>query len=142
MGNIDGIIWLRVMYHLNKINLFATSCYRVLLGVRRSDKTPNDVILAAVHMQPLINIIHQPQLGCLGHVLRRHEREPARILALYTSEHGKTGRGKLSTKYLKQTASFLSSTPEHVTADHIAKWANNKQEWHDSTAAYCLGGDD
>ncbi len=31
---------------MNKVNSLATSCYRVLLGVGRLDKTPNNEILS------------------------------------------------------------------------------------------------
>ena len=124
-----------------KINSFATSCYRVLLGVGRLDKVPNDEILHRVGKPPLINAVRRRQLGWLGHVLRRDEREPARIFALYIPEHGKPGRGKPPLTYLKQSATLLSNAPDQVTADHIAKWATNKKTWHDRTAAYHEGGD-
>ena len=94
------------------------------------------VLINTVYKPPLINTVYKRQLGWLGHVLRRDEREPARIFALYTPEHGKPKAGKPPLTYLKQTARLLSSNPEQVTADHIAKWANSKKEWHDRTAAY------
>jgi hypothetical protein len=121
---------------MSKINSFATSCYRALLGVGRLDKIANNEILTRVGKPPLINTVRRRQLGWLGHVLRRDEREPVRIFALYIPEHGNPGRGKPPLTYLKQTASLLSSTPDQVTVDHIAKWANKRKEWHDRTAAY------
>ena len=77
-----------------KINSFATTCYRVLLGVKWSDRVPNEDILANVGRRPLVNEVRRRQLGWLGHVLRRHEDEPAAIFARNVPEHGTAKRGK------------------------------------------------
>ena len=76
------------------------------------------------------------QLGWLGHVLRRDGREPAKIFALYVPEHGRPGPGKPPTDYLRQVATLISSTPELVTAEHVEELANDKDKWHERTAAY------
>ena len=68
------------------------------------------------------------QLGWLGHVLRRHEDEPAAIFALYVPEHGTAKRGKPPLTYLKYIASLLTDNPEHLTAEKIAKLANDRAE--------------
>ena len=119
-----------------KLNAVATSCYREILGIRRLDRVPNDDILALVGRHPLINTVHRRQLGWLGHILRRDDREPGYIFALYTPEHGKTGRGRPPTTYLKQTASLLTSDPKGMTADQIALLAKNDKEWSKRVAAY------
>ena len=66
----------------NRLNAVATSCYRELLGIRRLDRVPNDDILALVERHPLINTVRRRQLGWLGHILRRDDREPGYIFAL------------------------------------------------------------
>ena len=47
---------------------------------------------------------------------------------IYTPEHGKTGRGRPPTIYLKQTASLLTFDPKGMTADQIALLAKNDKE--------------
>ena len=41
----------------SKINTFATSCCRELLGISRLDRVPNEQILATAKCQPLINTV-------------------------------------------------------------------------------------
>ena len=120
----------------SKIYSFATSCYRVLLGISRLDRVPNEDILATVGRRPLINSVRRRQLGWLGHVLRRDEREPARIFALYTPEHGKAKQGKPPNIYLKQIASLLFEDTKDVTTSNIIELANNKTAWGRRTAAF------
>ena len=74
---------------------------------RRLDHVPNEDILPTVGRRPLINSVRRRQLGWLGSDLRRDEREPAKIFALYTPEHGKAKQGKPPNTYLKQIASLL-----------------------------------
>jgi hypothetical protein len=83
-----------------KINAFATSA----TGRGAPRQVPNEEILTRVGKPPLINTVRRRQLGWLGHVLRRDEREAARILELYIPGHGKPARGKPPLTYLKQTA--------------------------------------
>jgi hypothetical protein len=101
----------------SKINSFATTCYRALLGLKWSDRVPNEDIRVKVGRRPLINEVRRRQLGWLGHVLRRHEDEPAAIFALYVPEHGTAKRGKPPLTYLKQIASLLTNNPEHLTVE-------------------------
>lgn len=120
----------------SKINSFATSCYRALLGISRLDRVPNEDILATVGRRPLINSVRRRQLGWLGHVLRRDEREPAKIFALYTPEHGKAKQGQPPNSYLKQAATLLFGDSKEITPKNIIELANNKAAWGRRTAAF------
>jgi hypothetical protein len=92
-----------------KINSFATSCYRALLGVGRLDKVPNDEILHRVGKPPLINAVRRRQLRWLGHVLRRDEREPARIFALYIPEHSKAIQKRIKNTLSPLCVAFMNA---------------------------------
>ena len=73
----------------NKLNAFATSCFRVMLNIKRLDHVSNAQIYNMTKTQPLINKVKQRQLGFIGHVLRMPAEEPARTYALYVPTHGK-----------------------------------------------------
>jgi len=73
----------------NKINAFATSCYRIMLNIKRLDRVSNAQIYEMTSTCPLINTVKQRQLRFLGHILRMPEEELCRIYALYVPTHGK-----------------------------------------------------
>ena len=79
----------------NQINSFATSCYRIMLSIRKLDKVPNSTVLERVNEPPLLNDLHSHQLRKLSHSLRLSADEPAKIFALYepAPAHGKEKRG-------------------------------------------------
>ena len=62
----------------NKINAVATSCYRIILGIKRLGRVKNTQIHETTNTQPLINPVRQRQLCFLGHILRMPEDEPCR----------------------------------------------------------------
>ena len=62
----------------NKINAFATSCYRVMLNIKRIDHVLNTTVYSMTKTVPLIHLVRHHQLKCLGHILRMSKEEPAR----------------------------------------------------------------
>ena len=73
----------------NKINAFATSCYRVMLNIKRIDHVLNTTVYAMANTVPLIHLVRHRQLKFLGHILRMSKEEPARRYALYILTIGK-----------------------------------------------------
>ena len=67
----------------NKINAFATSCYRVMLNIKRIDHVLNTTVYSMTNTVPLIHLVRHRQLKFLGHILRMSKEEPARRYALY-----------------------------------------------------------
>ena len=57
----------------SKINAFATSCYRIMLNVKRKDHVPNSMIYSKSNTEPLIHHVLNRQLRFLGHILRLPE---------------------------------------------------------------------
>ena len=55
----------------NKINSFATNFYRIMLGIRKSDRIGNDAIYKEVQEHPLVHTVQQRQLSWLDHALTR-----------------------------------------------------------------------
>jgi hypothetical protein len=117
----------------NKINSFATNCYRYLLGIKRTDHIPNETIYEMVEKGPLIQTIRRRQLGWVGHSLRRPgDDEPAKIFALYEppndlSTHKQRGRPTLT--YRHQIASLIKTTPKLLTNFEMEKMTNKEKEW-------------
>ena len=84
----------------SKINAFATSCYRIMLGISRRDHVTNYSIFSMTNSEPLVYCVKKRQLRFLGHVLRLPEEEPARSYALYIPPHGKRRPGRHRTSYI------------------------------------------
>ena len=53
----------------NKINAFATSCYRITLGIKRLDRMRNTQIHEITNTQSLINTVMQRKLRFLGRIV-------------------------------------------------------------------------
>ena len=78
----------------NKINAFATSCYRVMLNIKRIDHVLNTTVYSMTNTVPLIHLVRHRQLKFLGHILRMSKEEPARRYALYIPTIGKRRPGR------------------------------------------------
>ena len=79
----------------NKINAFATSCYRVMLNIKRIDHVLNTTVYFMNNTVPLIHLVRHRQLKFLGHILRMSKEQPARRYALYIPTIGKGRPGDL-----------------------------------------------
>ena len=53
----------------NKISAFATSCYRVMLNIKRIDHVLNTTVYSMTNTVPLIHLVRHRQLKFLGHIL-------------------------------------------------------------------------
>ena len=53
------------------IDSFATNCYRIMLGIKHTDKTPNDEVYQLTQQIPLSVKIVKRKLTWIGHMLRR-----------------------------------------------------------------------
>ena len=123
--------WIICSTMANKINSFATSCYRIMLGIRSLDKVRNDHVYNSVGEQPLLVSVQQRQLRWVGHALRRDDMEPARIFALYEPGErlGKAAPGAPPTSYKHYIASLLTSAPKDLSAAQISDMASNRKQW-------------
>ena len=92
--------WVISQYMENKINAFATSCYWVMLNIKRIDHVLNTTINSMTNTVSLIHVVRDSQLKFLGHILRMSKEEPARRYALYIPTIGKWRPGRPHTSYL------------------------------------------
>jgi hypothetical protein len=112
------------------LNSFATSCYRIMLGIKRLDKISNSTIYETVKQEPLVQTLQRRQLRFIGHCLRRNSNEFTNIYALYTPKpgHGKRKRGRPRLNYPDYVARLINND-EPPTIDEIRKTAANRKEW-------------
>ena len=111
----------------NTINAFATSCYRIMLGIKHLDRVSNSVVYKEVNQYPLILDVRKRQLKFLGHILRMEDCEPACTYALYVPPHGKHRRGRQHINYLSYIQGILPI--EEITPEGIRHLASNRQDW-------------
>ena len=79
----DAPIWTCLLHTINmenKINDLATSCYRIILGIKRLDRVRNIQIHETTNTQPLINIIRHRQRCFFGHILNECGMGPLLVL--------------------------------------------------------------
>ena len=115
----------------NSINAFATSCYRIILGVIRLDRITNNEIYRRTAEEPLMSTIRARQLMWIDHLLRRDKFEPARELALYEPQPrlGKSKQGQPSITYKHEIASLLKAQPELMTTTTLENAEANRENW-------------
>ncbi|KAI8509483.1 hypothetical protein Bbelb_133310 [Branchiostoma belcheri] len=111
----------------NKLNAFATSCYRVMLNIKRLDHVSNAWIYKLTNTRPLITMVRQRQLRFLGHALRMPVGEPCRTYALYVPTHGKRRPGRQRLDYLGYVRNLLGDTEGDLRPEDIAKLAADRQ---------------
>ena len=104
----------------SKINAFATSCYRIMLNIKRKDHVPNTMIYSMPNTEPLIHHVRNRQLRFLGHILRLPEEEPASRYALYIPPHGNWRPECPRTSYLAYIQWLLGYEEGSIQADQIA----------------------
>ena len=113
----------------SRINAFATSCYRIMLSIRRTDHVPNTTIYAMTMTTPLFNRVKSRQLRFLGHILRLPDEEPARQYALYTPPHGRRKAGRPRTLYLTYIQRLLGDHEDILQEKQIATLAKDRRAW-------------
>ena len=103
--------WVLTKDQVNKLNVYARTCYRIMLGISQSEAhMTNSRLYKLTGERPITAVIRERQLQFIGHCLRMPRDEPANIYALYTSEIATTHRrGRPNRTYLDQVAD--TSTP-------------------------------
>ena len=125
----------------DKINAFATSCYRVMLNVKRTDHVQNATVYSMTNTVPLIHLVRHRQLKFLGHILRMSKEEPARRYALYVLTIGK--KRDLIDHVLHTLPMYkdcLGTMKEQCKEQQIAALADDRRAWRNLVVA-CSAAD-
>ena len=122
----------------SQLDSFATSCYRYMLNIKRTDHVRNEEVLKAVGQPPLSTIAKSRQLSWLGHTLRSDIDGIPRRYALYWPSHGKRKRGRprlLYHTYVEHLTGKGSIEEINIAAQNRDGWRNLVFGCCNSTAA-------
>ena len=121
---------------MKKLDVFARTSYRIMLGIRQSeDHIRNDELYKKCVQRPIRELVRERQLKFIGHCLRLNQEEPANIYALYKSEVGQNPVGRPKETYLDQISRYVTTDKRSkLTVDEIAKKARDKSEWYQIVA--------
>ena len=81
------------------MNSFATSCYRVVLSIKRTDRIRNDRMLDTHNRRNFADLLRERQLRTLGHWLRKEDSSFEKYL-IYTTNRGKNRGGRRRPTYV------------------------------------------
>ena len=130
--------WALTAKQTQKLDVFARTCLRIMLGVNQADaRMTNAKLYKLTDSRPIAVIIRERQLQFIGHCLRMDAEEPANFYALYkgtaiTTHH----RGRPRESYVSQIAKHLWKDKEAKLAEiEIRKYAAKKEEWKTLIAA-------
>ena len=124
----------------NKLNAFATSCYRVMLNIKRIDHVLNTTVYSMTNTVPLIHLVRHRQLKFLDHILRMSKEEPARRYTLYIPTIGKRRPGRPRTSCLNYVQRLLGDNEGAMQEQQIAAFADDRRAWRNLVVA-CSAAD-
>ena len=108
---------------------FATSCYRIMLEIKRQNCISNNAIYSMTDTEPLVYYVKKRRLGFVEHNLRLPEEEPATWYAFYVPPHGKWTPGRPHTSYITYLQRLLGYHDVDISADEIATLAVDRCVW-------------
>ena len=121
--------WIIPPEKMQVLDSFATSCYRIMLNVKKHQHITNAEIYRRAGEQPLSKRIITQQLTWVGHMLRRDEEEPIRIYALYYPKSlGKKKQVRQALDFCTYVSDLRCSTLT-LTEDEIVKTASDRAQW-------------
>ena len=124
--------WILTETSNEKLDIYARTCYRIMLGIKQSrDHVTNQSLYQLTGQVPLRETIRERQLKFTGHCIRMPKDEPANRFVIYESRIKSSLRpGAPRTTYLNQISShILQSGEKSLEAGEIRKMAVNKSEW-------------
>ena len=124
----------------SEINAFGTSCYRIMLNIKRIDRVSNAKIYDLTQTAPLVENVRTRQLRFLGHVLRMPDDEPCKEYALYIPPHGKRKPGRQRTLFLRYIQHLLGDTDNMIGPGKLSELAQDRCGWRKLVVA-CSAAD-
>ena len=101
------------------------------LGISPLDRITNEEVHKRVDQKPIVVTMRQRQLRWLGHALRRNEKDPANIFALYEPSKtlGQTKRGRPVLNYVSYIIGLLFPNKNDVSINEVVNLANDRKLW-------------
>ena len=113
----------------SEMNAFGTSCYRIMLNIKRIDRVSNAKIYDLIQTALLVENVRTRQLRFLGHVLRMPDDEPCKEYALYIPPHGKRKPGRQRTLFLRYIQHLLGDTDNMIGPGKLSQLAQDRCGW-------------
>ncbi len=116
----------------NKLDVFARTCYRIMLGInQKKDRLTNVELYKRVgHQRPVHEIVRERQLRFTGHCLRLPAEKPANLYMLYEYKiNTKPKLGWPRHTFLKQISNYLVWSAFSPPVEEIFRYAKNKSDW-------------
>ena len=113
----------------SEISAFGTSCYRMMLNIKRSDRVSNATLYDLTRPVSLVENARTRQLRLLGHVPRMPDDEPCKEYALYIPSHGKRKPGRQRTLFLSYIQHLLGDTDNMIGPDKLSELAQDCCGW-------------
>ena len=113
----------------DQINAFGTSCYRIMLNIKRIDRVTNAHIYSLTNTSPLIDRVRVRQLKFLGHILRLPDEELCKLYALYIPTHGKRRRGRQRTLFPRYIQHLFGDTNDMLSQGQLTSMAQDRCNW-------------
>ena len=129
--------WVMTPPLAHKLDVFARTCYRLMLDIRQSDvHMTNQELYRRVGAINISSQVKARQLQFTGHCLRMPIDEPANIYALYSSRIANRRDAKTAHSYVDQIANHLCKDKQlKITADEITRYAQDRLQWSSFVAA-------
>ena len=126
------VSWVLTETLLKKLDVYARTCYRIMLGIRQSDvHMRNEELYKKCAQRPIRELVRERQLKFIGHCLRMDKEEYTNIDALYKSDVGQNPVGRPKETYFDQISKYVSADKRtKLTGDEIARKARDKSEWY------------
>lgn len=120
--------WVLTEMLMKKLDVFARTCYRIMLGIRQSDDhMKNEELYWKCAQRSIQELIRERQLKFVGHFLQMDIEEPANIYALYKSEVGQNPVGRPRDTCLDQISGYVSSEKcVKLSVEQISRKARGK----------------
>ena len=124
--------WILTEALTEKLDIFARTCYRIMLGIKQSrDHVTNERLYQRVNQVPIREMIRERQLKFTGHCIRMPTDEPINRFVLYESKVRPSLRpGAPIRTYRQQISSHLLPGEKALEATEIWKIAVNKSSWN------------
>ena len=125
--------------HGKQNNAFATSCYRVMLNIKRIVHVLNTTVYSMTNTVPLIHLVRHRQLKFLGHILRMSKEEPARRYALYIPTIGKRRPpSRPRTSYLTYVQRLLGDNEGAMQEQLITALGDDRRAWRNLRSRWMI----
>ena len=117
-----------------KINSFQTSCLRIILNIKRTDRVRNEQIYNVTKTKPLMSRVTKTQLSFIGHSIRRDTNDLIQKYCLFVPTYGHRNRGRQKTTFKQHIAKTIYDDA-NVEERTIRNAASDRAEWRDVVKA-------